>query len=133
MGAPATRGQRRHLRAHGRWPVRVTTIDEAGQTTQISATAIDISVSGMLLETAVASNLSAEKPVAITLPDDVGTVGAVVRRFVDHAEGGHPNVRWAVELAGLTFVQRARWARFVFIAARLERDGGRGGLPDSSV
>ncbi len=100
MGAPGTKGQRRHLRANG---------------------------------TAVASNLWAEKPVAITLPDDLGTVGAVVRRFLDDAEGGHPSARWAVELAGLTFVQRARWARFVFIAARLERDGGPGSLPGSSV
>jgi hypothetical protein len=100
----------------------VTGVEETGSMTTFEAVARNISLSGLLLEAAVAANLWAEKPVTIELPDGAGSVDAIVRRFLEYGEGDGQTTRWGVEFRDLTTVERARWARFVFTQARIERD-----------
>ena len=58
----------------------------------------------------------------ITLPDPVGIVEAIVRRFLEHDKAGAGTTSWGVEFTNLTIAQRAHISRLVFTAARAARD-----------
>jgi c-di-GMP-binding flagellar brake protein YcgR len=120
--ATASDDRRRHFRVGGEWPLRVTGIEETGATAEFDATARNISLSGMLLEAAVQANLWAGKPLTLDLPGGVGRVSSMVRRFLDYGAEGPDSTRWGVEFVEMTPTQRALWTRFVFTAARIERE-----------
>jgi len=114
--------RRRHFRVAGEWTITVRGTETTGGATEFQAIARNISLSGMLLETAIRANLWAGKPVTLDLPGGVGPINAMVRRFLDYGAGGQDSTRWGVEFAEMNPTQRALWTRFVFTAARIERD-----------
>ena len=115
MSSPT--GRRRHVRVDGNWPVTVHGIEHTGAVRTFSATILNVSLSGVLLEAEITSNLWADKPLAIDLPGGVGSTNAAVRRFVEYGDDTHKTSRWGVELTQLSVEQRALWARFVYTAA----------------
>jgi hypothetical protein len=90
---------------------------EHTRVSEFEAVALNISMSGLLLETPVSANLWIDKELRVTLPGAVGPVDAIVRRFLAYGEGGHKRTRWGIEFAEMTVNQRAHWARFIFSEA----------------
>jgi c-di-GMP-binding flagellar brake protein YcgR len=115
----ATVNRRRHVRVDCDWPVTAVGIELTGRETAFDATVRNISTSGLYLEARVSANLAVDKPLRITLPDPVGVVEAIVRRFLEHSP---ETASWGVEFTNLTITQRAHMARLVFAAARHARD-----------
>jgi PilZ domain len=109
--------RRRHFRVEGEWPIRVDAVEHSGAVTHFDAIALNISMSGVLLEAAVDANLWVDKQLVLHLPGEVGPIAAHVRRFIEYGEGGHTRTRWGIEFADLTVEQRARWARHIFTEA----------------
>lgn len=91
--------------------------EDTGSVSEFDAAALDLSMGGLLLETAVTANLWVDKPLTLTLPGGVGRVAATVRRFLGYADDRHRTTRWGIELAVLTAQQRGLWARFLFSEA----------------
>jgi hypothetical protein len=108
--------RRRHFRVEGEWPIPVDSVDDLGTATRFEGTALNISMSGIMLEAAVNANLWVDKQLTLILPG-VGPVTAVVRRFLEYAADGHKRTRWGIEFAGLDVQQRGLWARFIFSEA----------------
>jgi c-di-GMP-binding flagellar brake protein YcgR len=113
--------RRRHVRVDGDWPVTAVGIELTGNETAFQATVRNISTSGLYLEATIRANLAVDKPLRVALPDPVGVVEAVVRRFLEHGAGGAATTTWGVEFVNLTLSQRAHISRLVFTAARLAR------------
>lgn len=111
--------RRQHFRLDCDWDATVSAVEQTGATTTFDATVRNVSMSGLLLEAAVVANLWADKPLTIDLPGGVGTVDAVVRRFLEYASDGSRTTRWGVEFTQLTMTQRAHLARLMFTEARL--------------
>jgi hypothetical protein len=109
--------RRRHFRVEGEWPVAVDAVEHSGAVTHFEGTALNISMSGLLLEAAVDANLWVDKQLVLHLPGESGPIDAHVRRFLDYGEGGHKRTRWGVEFTDLSVEQRGRWARFIFSEA----------------
>lgn len=118
MNDRRTLERRRHVRVDGHWPVTVHGVEHTGAVRTFSATILNASLSGVLLEADITANLWADKPLTIDLPADVGPTSATVRRFIEYGDDAHKTSRWGVELTQLTIQQRARWGRFVYTAAR---------------
>jgi hypothetical protein len=118
VNSPDGRERRRHVRVDGRWPVLAHGVELTGAIHTFPAMILNVSLSGVLLEAAVAANLWADKPLGIDLPGGVGLTQASVRRFVEYGDDTHATSRWGVELTQLTMHQRVYWARFVYTAAR---------------
>jgi PilZ domain len=97
--------------------MRVDGVEHSGGVSHFDAAALNISMSGLLLEAAVDANLWVDKQLVLHLPGDVGPVVARVRRFLDYGEGGHTRTRWGIEFADLSVEQRGLWARFIFTEA----------------
>jgi hypothetical protein len=127
--------RRRHFRVEGDWTIRVDAVDETGAVSEFEGRALNISMSGILLEASVDSNLWVDKNLTLILPG-AGPVPAVVRRFIEYAADGHKRTRWGIEFGALDVHQSGNWARFIFTEAhRLgqesehqafnERHGGR--------
>jgi c-di-GMP-binding flagellar brake protein YcgR len=110
--------RRRHFRVEGEWQVRVAAVEETGAVSEFEARALNISMSGVLLETAVRSNLWVEKAMSISFPAAGTPVPAVVRRFLDYGDEGRTTTRWGVEFTALTLEVKATWTRFLFSEAR---------------
>jgi PilZ domain len=109
--------RRRHFRVEGEWPISVDAIEQTGARSHFDGTAMNISMSGLLLEAAVNANLWVDKELTLNLPGGVGPVAALVRRFLEYGEGGHKLTRWGIEFAELNVEQRGLWARFIFTEA----------------
>jgi c-di-GMP-binding flagellar brake protein YcgR len=110
--------RRRHFRVEGVWDVHVAAVEETGAVSEFDATALDISMGGVLLETAVKGNLWVGKAMAITFPSAGSPVPAVVRRFLEYGDEGRTTTRWGVEFTGLTLEVKATWTRFLYSEAR---------------
>ena len=110
--------RRRHFRVEGVWDVHVAAVEETGAVSEFEARALNISMSGVLLETAVKANLWVGKATSISFPTAGTPVPAVVRRFLDYGDEGRTTTRWGVEFAGLTLEVKATWTRFLFSEAR---------------
>jgi c-di-GMP-binding flagellar brake protein YcgR len=110
--------RRRHVRVEGAWDVRVAAVEETGAVTEFAARALNISMSGVLLETAVTANLWVGKAVAITFPGAGTPAPALVRRFLEYGDDGRTTTRWGVEFTDLTLEVKATWTRFLFSEAR---------------
>ena len=109
--------RRRHFRVEGQWPIPVHAVEHTGATTEFEGIALNVSMSGLLLETPVNANLWADKELRLTLPGGLGPVDALERRFLEYGEHGHQRTRWGIEFADLSMQQRAHWARFIFSEA----------------
>jgi c-di-GMP-binding flagellar brake protein YcgR len=109
--------RRRHFRVEGEWAIPADAVEHTGATTKFEGTALNVSMSGLMLETPVNANLWVEKELLVTLPGGVGPVNAIVRRFLEYGEDGHKRTRWGIEFADLSVQQRAHWARFIFSEA----------------
>jgi hypothetical protein len=118
VNSPGARERRRHVRVDGSWPVIAHGIEHNGAVHTFPAMIRNVSLSGVLLEAAVAANLWADKPLGIDLPGGVGLTQVTVRRFVEYGDDTNTTSRWGVELTQLTMQQRVFWARFVYTAAR---------------
>jgi c-di-GMP-binding flagellar brake protein YcgR len=105
--------RRRHFRVEGEWTIRVDVAEATGAVTEFEGTALNISMSGLMLEAAVNANLWVDKELTLFLPG-VGPVAAVVRRFLAYGSDGHQRTRWGVEFVDLDVHQRGLWARFIF-------------------
>ena len=119
MSSAANRGteRRRHFRVEGEWPIRVDAVEHDGTVSQFEGNALNISMSGIMLEAAVKANLWVDKELILILPGGVGEVKAYVRRFLEYAADGHKRTRWGIEFAELDVHQRGLWARFIFTEA----------------
>lgn len=114
--------RRRHVRVDCDWPVTAVGVELTGRETAFEATIRNISTSGLYLEAKISANLAVDKPLRITLPEPVGVVEAIVRRFLEHHTAGANTTSWGVEFTKLTLAQRAHISRLVFTAARHARD-----------
>lgn len=110
--------RRRHFRVEGRWDVRVAAVEHTGAVSEFEATALNISMGGVLLETAVRANLWIDKAMSIVFPAAGTPVPAVVRRFLDYGDEGRTTTRWGVAFTELTLEVKAMWTRFLFSEAR---------------
>ncbi|HEX5559958.1 MAG TPA: PilZ domain-containing protein [Gaiellales bacterium] len=110
--------RRRHFRVEGEWDVRVAALEQTGAVSEFDARALNISMSGVLLETLVKANLWVEKPMSITFPGAGTPVPAVVRRFLDYGDEGRTTTRWGVTFTDLTLEVKATWTRFLYSEAR---------------
>jgi c-di-GMP-binding flagellar brake protein YcgR len=110
--------RRRHFRVQGEWNVRVAAVEQTGAGSEFEATALNISMGGVLLETAVQANLWVDKPMSITFPVAGTPVPAVVRRFLDYGDEGRTTTRWGVAFTDLGVEVKAMWTRFLFSEAR---------------
>jgi len=110
--------RRRHFRVEGDWSVRIAAVEQTGAVTEYDARALNISMGGTLLETAVQANLWVDKTMSITFPNAGTPVPAVVRRFLDYGDEGRTTTRWGIEFTGLTLEVKATWTRFLFSEAR---------------
>ena len=110
--------RRRHFRVEGVWDVHVAAVEETGAVSEFEARALNISMGGVLLETAVRANLWVGKATSISFPGAGTPVPAVVRRFLDYGDEGRTTTRWGVEFADLTLEVKATWTRFLFSEAR---------------
>jgi len=108
--------RRRHFRVEGEWAIRVDAVDETGAVSEFVGRALNISMSGILLEASVDSNLWVDKRLTLILPG-AGPVPAVVRRFIEYAADGHTRTRWGIEFGELDVHQKGNWARFIFTEA----------------
>lgn len=96
--------------------IRIDAVDATGGVTEFEGTALNISMSGLMLEAAVNANLWVDKELTLLLPG-AGPVAAVVRRFLEYAADGHKRTRWGIEFKDLDVRQRGLWARFIFTEA----------------
>ena len=110
--------RRRHFRVDGDWPVRVSAIEMTGAVSEFDAKALNISMSGALLETTVHANLWVEKALEVAFPRAGGPVPARVRRFLAYGDDRQTTTRWGLEFAPLSVPDRAMWTRFLFSEAR---------------
>jgi c-di-GMP-binding flagellar brake protein YcgR len=110
--------RRRHFRVEGVWGVRVAAVEETGAVSEFEARALNISMGGVLLETAVKANLWVGKAASISFPAAGTPMPAVVRRFLDYGDEGRTTTRWGVEFTELTLEVKATWTRFLFSEAR---------------
>ena len=110
--------RRRHFRVEGDWSVRIAAIEQTGAVTEYDARALNISMGGTLLETAVQANLWVDKTMSITFPNAGMPVPAVVRRFLDYGDERRTTTRWGIEFTDLTLEVKATWTRFLFSEAR---------------
>jgi hypothetical protein len=110
--------RRRHFRVEGEWAVHVAAAEMTGRVTEFDAIARNISMGGVLLETAVQANLWIDKAVQMQFPQAGGSVPGVVRRFLAYGDERQATTRWGVELPGLSVPERAMWTRFLFSEAR---------------
>jgi len=110
--------RRRHFRVEGDWSVRIAAVEQTGAVTEYDARALNISMGGTLLETALQANLWVDKTMSITFPKAGTPVPAVVRRFLDYGDEGRTTTRWGIEFTGLTLEVKATWTRFLFSEAR---------------
>jgi c-di-GMP-binding flagellar brake protein YcgR len=110
--------RRRHFRVEGEWPVRVAAVELTGSLSEFAATALNISMGGVLLETAVQANLWVDKPLEVAFPRADEPVPAVVRRFLAYGDERQTTTRWGVEFADLGVAARAMWTRFLYSEAR---------------
>ena len=119
MSSAANRGteRRRHFRVEGEWPIRVDAVEHDGTVSQFEGNALNISMSGIMLEAAVKANLWVDKELILILPGGVGPVRSYVRRFLEYAADGHKRTRWGIEFTELDVHQRGLWARFIFTEA----------------
>jgi hypothetical protein len=108
--------RRRHFRVDGEWPIPVDAADDGGVVTEFMGKALNISMSGIMLEAAVKANLWVDKELTVVLPG-IGPVKAVVRRFLEYGADGRKLTRWGIEFADLDVHQRGLWARFIFTEA----------------
>ncbi|HEY2788589.1 MAG TPA: PilZ domain-containing protein [Gaiellales bacterium] len=109
--------RRRHFRVEGEWPILVDAVEHDGAVTASEGNALNISMSGIMLEAAVKANLWVDKELTLNLPGGVGPVRSHVRRFLEYAADGHKRTRWGIEFAELDVHQRGLWARFIFTEA----------------
>jgi hypothetical protein len=109
--------RRRHFRVEGEWPIRVDAIEHDGTVTEFEGKALNISMSGIMLEAAVQANLWVDKELILILPGGAGSVKSYVRRFLEYASDGHKRTRWGIEFGELDVHQRGLWARFIFTEA----------------
>jgi hypothetical protein len=116
--------RRRHVRVDCDWSVTAVGIELTGRETTFEATVRNISTGGLYLEAKISANLAVDKPLRITLPDPVGVVEAIVRRFLEHNKAGTNTTSWGVEFINLTMTQRAHISRLVFTAARNTAETG---------
>jgi hypothetical protein len=110
--------RRRHFRVEGEWGVHVAAVEQTGSVSEFDAMALNISMGGVLLETAVKANLWVEKPVSITFPAAGTPVPGIVRRFLDYGDEGRTTTRWGVAFTELTLEVKATWTRFLYSEAR---------------
>jgi hypothetical protein len=110
--------RRRHFRVEGEWRVRVAAVELTGSLSEFEATALNISMSGVLLETAVQANLWVDKPLEVAFPRADEPVPAVVRRFLAYGDERRTTTRWGVEFGDLGVPARAMWTRFLYSEAR---------------
>jgi hypothetical protein len=110
--------RRRHFRVDGEWTVHVEAFEHTGAVTDFDALALNISMSGMLLETPVTANLWVDKELAVILPGGVGPTRAVVRRFLEYGEDAPQTDAVGDRVREMSVHQSAHWARFVFSQAR---------------
>jgi c-di-GMP-binding flagellar brake protein YcgR len=116
--------RRQHVRVDCDWPVTAVGIELTGRETTFEATVRNISTGGLYLEAKISANLAVDKPLRIMLPDPVGVVEAIVRRFLEHSKDGANTTSWGVEFTNLTMTQRAHISRLVFTAARNTAESG---------
>jgi len=109
--------RRRHFRVEGEWSIRVEAVEHDGTVTESEGKALNISMSGIMLEAAVKANLWVDKELVLILPGGVGPVRSYVRRFLEYAADGHKRTRWGIEFGELDVTQRGLWARFIFTEA----------------
>jgi PilZ domain len=112
------RERRRHFRVVGEWQVRVAAVDPSVGVPEFAARALNISMSGLLLETEGPADLGVEIAVRIEFPGAGGDVPGRVRRFLSYGQEGTQVTRAAVELEELCASGRAMWTRFLFGEAR---------------
>lgn len=93
-------------------------VEETGAVSEFDATALNISMGGVLLETAVQANLWVGKATSISFPAAGTPVPAAVRRFLDYGDESRTTTRWGVEFTELTLEVKATWTRFLFSEAR---------------
>ena len=93
-------------------------VEETGAVSEFEARALNISMGGVLLETAVRANLWAGKPMSLAFPAAGTPMPAVVRRFLDYGDEARTTTRWGVEFTELTLAVKATWTRFLFSEAR---------------
>jgi hypothetical protein len=110
--------RRRHFRVEGEWPVRVAATEMTGSVSEFDAKALNISMGGVLVETAVHANLWVDKVLELAFPRAGGPVPATVRRFLAYGDDRRTTTRWGLELAPLSVPDRAMWTRFLFSEAR---------------
>jgi len=110
--------RRRHFRVEGEWNVRIAAVEQTGAVSEFDAVALNISMSGVLLETGVQANLWVDKALTIVFANAGTPVPAVVRRFLEYGDEGRTTTRWGVEFGDLTLEVKATWTRFLFSEAR---------------
>ncbi len=93
-------------------------VEQTGAISEFEARALNISMGGVLVETAVQANLWVDKSMSITFPAAGTPVPAVVRRFLDYGDEGRTTTRWGVEFTELSLEVKATWTRFLFSEAR---------------
>jgi len=96
----------------------VAAVEMTGSGSEFDAKALNISMGGVLLETAVRANLWVDKTLTIVFPNAGTPVPAVVRRFLEYGDEGRTTTRWGVEFGDLTLEVKATWTRFLFSEAR---------------
>ena len=104
--------RRRHFRVAGEWSVRV----RIGPDVAVDATAVDISLGGILLSVSAPVAIVKGRVLDLCLPDEIGWVEARVSRV--HDRDGDDEARWGLELGEMEPSVRAAWARHVFTEAR---------------
>ena len=110
--------RRRHYRVEGEWPVRVAAVEHTGSVSEFDATARNISMGGVLLETAVNANLWVDKALKLAFPGAAAPIPATVRRFLAYGDDRKTTTRWGTEFVDLTIQERAMWTRFLFTEIR---------------
>ncbi len=97
--------------------ITVSAVEHTGAVTEFEGRALNISMSGIMLEAAVNANLWVDKELTLALPGGVGPVPAHVRRFLEYAEDGQNRTRWGIEFGAMDVHQQGNWARFIFTEA----------------
>jgi len=108
----STLERRRHFRVAGEWPVRLL----IGRDAVLDATALDISLGGMLVSVSTPLAVATGRVLDVRLPEDIGWVEARVARVHDQDSGG--GTRWGLALGEMKPNVRAAWTRHVFTEAR---------------
>jgi PilZ domain len=112
------RERRRHYRVVGEWPVRVAAVELSGALAEFDALALNISMGGILLETAASPGLWVDRVLQVSFRRAGGAVPGSVRRFLSYGDEAVETTRCGVELAALSVPERGMWTRFLFGEAR---------------